>query len=336
VEKGLISVIVPVYKAEEFLEECVDCILSQTYTNLEIILVNDGSPDDSGKLCDMMAKKDNRIRVVHKENGGVASARNAALDVAQGEFVAFADSDDTLDKDMYEELHKRIVETGADMCVSGYKMFYGDYERIKRVPMPIEDILSPSQMWEIYLAEFRRYYSFFSSLWNKLFTMSSLKENSVRFQEWLRTASDGWFVSDCISIAHNGITFVDITSYNYVKVKNPNSISGREGAHERRNKSLNHLFECMKEALPQKNEEIEILRKCQIAVSSMIVIHVAVVENEEPYLKLTRGDVATILRYSNSNLEKVSALTLYCLPKFVYRTAFRMYCKRTRKPYVLQ
>ena len=86
----MISIIVPVYKVESYLDECVQSILGQTYTNLEVILVDDGSPDHSGAMCDAWAERDNRVRVIHKANGGVCSARNAGLDAARGEYVAFA------------------------------------------------------------------------------------------------------------------------------------------------------------------------------------------------------------------------------------------------------
>ena len=112
-----ISVIVPVYNVEQYLERCVDSIISQTYTNLEIILVNDGSTDNSGKLCDELAKKDERIRVIHKENGGLSDARNRGLDEAESDLVGFIDSDDYIDSDMYEVLLKNLNNTDADLSM---------------------------------------------------------------------------------------------------------------------------------------------------------------------------------------------------------------------------
>lgn len=103
-EKSLISVIVPVYKVEQFLPRCVESLLHQTYANLEIILVDDGSPDRCGEICDEYAKTDSRIKVIHKPNGGLSSARNAGIDIANGEYIAFVDSDDWVDTDCYEKL----------------------------------------------------------------------------------------------------------------------------------------------------------------------------------------------------------------------------------------
>lgn len=115
---SLISVIVPVYNAEKFLSECIDSILSQTHSNLEIILVNDGSSDTSGEICDEYAKRDSRIKVIHQQNGGVCVARNKGLDIAEGEFVFFMDSDDYFpDSETLEVLYRDAVSNNADMAV---------------------------------------------------------------------------------------------------------------------------------------------------------------------------------------------------------------------------
>lgn len=113
----LISVIVPVYNVAEYLPECVDSIISQTYTNLEIILVDDGSTDDCPRICDAYASKDSRIRVIHKENGGLSDARNAGLDICTGEWIGFVDSDDFIAPNMYQQLYKAAVSQNADIAV---------------------------------------------------------------------------------------------------------------------------------------------------------------------------------------------------------------------------
>lgn len=115
---NLISVIVPVYKVENYLTECVNSLLLQTYSNLQIILVDDGSPDNCGKMCDDFAASDKRIQVVHKENGGLSDARNAGLSVAKGEFVGFVDSDDFVAPTMYEEMIERLMLNKDAFAVS--------------------------------------------------------------------------------------------------------------------------------------------------------------------------------------------------------------------------
>ncbi len=125
-EQPLISVIVPVYKVEQYLERCVTSIINQTYKNLEIILVDDGSPDRCGEMCDEFAKRDSRIRVFHKKNGGQSSARNLGLDNMRGEFVGFVDSDDWIETNMYEHLYKLITEKNAQISVCGLQCDYSN------------------------------------------------------------------------------------------------------------------------------------------------------------------------------------------------------------------
>lgn len=118
-EGPLISVIVPVYKVEEYLARCVDSILGQTYRNLEILLVDDGSPDRCGAICDEYAARDSRIRVIHKENGGLSSARNAAIDVARGEYIGFVDSDDWIEPETYEALLEMALQENVKLACGG-------------------------------------------------------------------------------------------------------------------------------------------------------------------------------------------------------------------------
>ena len=114
----MISIIIPIYKVSQYLDECVKSIVSQTYKNLEIILVDDGSPDECPRMCDEWAKKDGRIKVVHKKNGGLSSARNAGLKVAKGEYIGFVDSDDYVDETMYEDLMRVMNQNENTMVVS--------------------------------------------------------------------------------------------------------------------------------------------------------------------------------------------------------------------------
>lgn len=115
-----VSVIIPVYNVEKYLRECVDSVLAQTYENIEVILVDDGSPDSCPAICDEYAARDARVRVIHKENGGVASARNKGLEIASGEYVAFVDPDDVISPVMYESLVLALEEEVADIAMCEY------------------------------------------------------------------------------------------------------------------------------------------------------------------------------------------------------------------------
>lgn len=117
---SLISIIVPVYKTEIYLHKCLNSIVNQTYKNLEIILVDDGSPDNCGKICDEYAAQDLRIKVIHQNNEGLSAARNAGLKIAAGDYIGFVDSDDWVDADMYEVLYNGIIEYEAQIAICGY------------------------------------------------------------------------------------------------------------------------------------------------------------------------------------------------------------------------
>lgn len=123
---SLISVIVPIYNVEKYLDRCVDSVINQTYKNLEIILVDDGSPDNCPQMCDGYAKKDSRIKVVHKKNGGLSDARNAGMEVASGEYVSFIDSDDYISLDFYETLLQTMVDNNSDIVECSVVKFYED------------------------------------------------------------------------------------------------------------------------------------------------------------------------------------------------------------------
>lgn len=120
----LISIIVPVYNVEKYLPQCIESIINQTYENLEIILVDDGSTDKSGSICDEYSEKDKRICTIHKENGGLSDARNVAIDIAKGEYLTFVDSDDYITKDYIEYLYKIIIEDNADISICSKLNFY--------------------------------------------------------------------------------------------------------------------------------------------------------------------------------------------------------------------
>lgn len=169
-----ISVIIPVYKVENYLDECVQSVLHQTYRNLEIILVDDGSPDRCGQMCDAYAEKDERIKVVHKENGGLSDARNAGLDVATGEYIAFLDSDDYIDTKMYEELYYSLNNTpnaylvaspiirNRDGVFSPFKIGSVEYENNK--------VFSIEEYMRLFLG-----FQLDSASWNKLYKREFIK-----------------------------------------------------------------------------------------------------------------------------------------------------------------
>lgn len=175
-ENPLISVIVPVYKVEKYLDKCVQSIVDQTYKNLEIILVDDGSPDNCPQMCDEWAKKDSRIKVIHKENGGQSSARNRGLAVASGDLLGFVDSDDWIALDLFERVvnifntyEPDIVEFDAN-CVNSNGEIYTSTEKIKEGMLSTEEALN-----ELLMDNINNY------VWNKVFKREVFA--GVRFPE---------------------------------------------------------------------------------------------------------------------------------------------------------
>lgn len=170
-----ISVIVPVYKVEQYLNKCVDSIICQTYKNLEIILVDDGSPDRCGEICDEYAKKDDRVKVIHKKNGGLSDARNAGLDISTGDWIGFVDSDDYINPDMYEKLLCSAKENDADISLCSYK-YVGDGEYDNNSPVKTE-VISGKDILFRKMNQKKSYY--WVVAWNKLY--KSHLFNEIRY-----------------------------------------------------------------------------------------------------------------------------------------------------------
>ena len=176
----LISVIVPVYNVEDYLDRCINSIINQTYNNLEIILVDDGSTDSSGKMCDDYALKDDRIKVLHKENGGVSSARNAGLDIASGDYIGFVDSDDYIACDMYETLFENAIINDADisMCQIQKQYLNGNYSH------PVEHENCMLDKYEIMSGFFEEGFikDIMYSVYDKIYKQELLE--NIRFKEY--------------------------------------------------------------------------------------------------------------------------------------------------------
>lgn len=149
----LISVIVPVYKVEAYLDRCVQSIVDQTYQNLEILLVDDGSPDNCPAICDAWATKDSRIKVIHKENGGLSDARNAGMAVATGEFICFVDSDDYIAPNMYQLMKDRMTVDGSDIAACGVEMVWEDGSPSRQLTPAGNCVLSKEAAMEAVIQE---------------------------------------------------------------------------------------------------------------------------------------------------------------------------------------
>lgn len=218
----MVSFIVPVYRCEDSLRRCAESILGQTYGDLELILVDDGSPDGSGALCDCLAREDSRVRVIHKENGGPSSARNRGLEEARGTYVQFVDSDDYIDPDMTQRMVQRMEQEQVQLVVCGLVLTHPDGEELRAYP----DIrrLKVEQM--AYQIPDFFHSGFPNSPCTKLYRREYLNH---RFDETMRFGEDLMFNLDYFRKIQV-LSVMDFCPLHYV-VDNPNSITGKAGAY---------------------------------------------------------------------------------------------------------
>ena len=171
IDNRLVSVIIPAYNVEQYVERCVYSVTKQTYRNLEIILVDDGSTDCTGIICDKLAKEDNRISVIHKTNGGLSDARNAGIDVSRGEYISFVDSDDYIASDMLEHMMNAMCETDISMVVVGFWKQSGD-AREYCGPTTERVVSSEEALKDIYIG-----HEIYPASWNKLYRRALFNNN---------------------------------------------------------------------------------------------------------------------------------------------------------------
>ena len=187
-EEEKISIIIPVYNVEKYLRKCVQSILNQTYSNLEILLIDDGSTDESGRICEELNKNDSRIKVLHKKNGGVSSARNLGIKRATGKYLIFIDSDDYLEKNMIEVLYNNLRNNNVDISICEYYMDYGNSEIEKRHDNAEEFILNKEDFYKYILDN--KYFGGY--LYNKLIKRELIynEKSIILFDENIHICED--------------------------------------------------------------------------------------------------------------------------------------------------
>lgn len=210
-QESTISVIVAVYNIESYLEKCVRSICAQTYQNLEIILVDDGATDQSGKMCDAFAKEDSRIRVIHKKNGGLSDARNAGTEVATGYYIAYVDGDDWIEPQMYERMLSALQQYGADIVVCRYRCIYPD--RVVDDSKNRLVVFEGREALTAYIEE-NEAYQIQNAAWNKLYKRELIEGKKIRFPVG-RWYEDIVYTAKLFSRAKRSV-YLDEAYYNYV------------------------------------------------------------------------------------------------------------------------
>lgn len=208
-----ISVIIPVYNAEKYLDQCLQSVLNQSFTDFELLLINDGSKDRSGEICDINAEKDQRIKVFHQQNAGPAKARNTGIKVARGEYITFVDADDTIEKEYYEDMMKVADQLHPDILISSIKL--SGKKTIQFSSFPTNTLLDAVQIKDKILTQ---YYggnlNQIPSLCNKLYKNSFIQENNLRIDETRVRAEDYWFNFYAFKSAETCYA-IDKAYYNY-------------------------------------------------------------------------------------------------------------------------
>ena len=244
-----VSVIVPVYNAEEFLHRCVDSLLNQTLKDIEIILIDDGSKDSSPAICDEYAEKYDNITVLHLENGGPARARNKGIEIAKGDYIGFADSDDYCHVEQFEKLYNNAKENNSDIAMCSF--FVDNTKEIKPVNIAFDSLCSSNDEIKnrIISCFYGEYVHGLNSLWIKIFKRTMLMNNNIRMNENLMRAEDMWFIFDALKVS-NVFSFIPDNLYYYYQ--NDLSIM-----HDPKNDSYDHWVRNRKRLL-KENEALNL------------------------------------------------------------------------------
>lgn len=288
----MVSVIVPAYNSETYLTDCIESILMQSYRELEIIIVDDGSNEKTANLCDDLANKDKRITVIHKANGGVSSARNAGIEVAHGEYIVFVDADDTLDNNIVYE---------AVMKSEKRKLSYWGYNIIGRSSqcgnVPDLDLnLDRNELIANALFTLNRGYTigtYFRAVWGKLFETEIIKKHDIRFPENLYLGEDAFFLIEYLMYV-NGINVICRNGYNY-RISQTSAVRRyKEDIYQQCNSQLNAALDIFVRYDFSKEKIMN------IAFSDFKwMLYVTVLENSKTGLK--NGKVRFLSLFSESN-----------------------------------
>ena len=195
----MVSIIIPVYKVEKYLSKCIESILKQTYFDLELILVDDGSPDKCPEICDTYASKDERVVVIHQKNAGVSAARNAGLEKAKGEYIGFVDPDDWIAPEMYEKMIQAMENSEVELVICGYDYYDEEYyiDEKRKYRIASDEIINQKELMKR-MSDMPP--TIRHAVWNKLFKTSLLSE--IRFIEGLHSSEDVMFLTEYIKLVN--------------------------------------------------------------------------------------------------------------------------------------
>lgn len=317
-----ISVIVPVYNVEKYLDQCIQSIIHQTYINLEIILVDDGSTDQSGSICDKYAGMDQRIKVIHKENGGLSSTRNKGFQFATGDYVLFIDSDDFYEKkDGIEILVQSISNNPVDILNFHLKKYNEDNEAYKQVFNEIfVDELYKIKNYEEKLMWLIKNSQYISSACNKLIKRQFLIENQLFFEEGILSEDIEWSLKLMITAKSIGISNLDF----YVYRQRNNSIT-----HSVSDKHIQDLYKIIEESneliinLDNKKMKEPCYRYLSFQYGTLLInIHYASKETRHIYFNKIKSYSYLLKYYSNNKMKLLYFIKRFLGFKVLYFATF--------------
>lgn len=303
----LISVIIPVYNVENYLEKCIKSVIIQEYKNIEIIIINDGSTDNSKKICSNYEEKDKRIKLINIKNCGVSNARNIGIENANGKYITFIDADDCVEKDYVEKLYKICIDNNVDISICGIKNYNEKYEKTYSNKNTANKLLTNEEAIAEMLDE-RLYYA---NVWAKMYKASILKD--IRFDVNLKIGEDLKFNIQAMEKANAVFINTELLLYNYLI--RDNSVT-RDKFNEKWQGEIN-LCEQIIEYEKKRHPNIYLLAvKRYIRINYSCIMKVIMSKDNATYLKLKRN----ILKYKNQGIyknfktkEKLKLfLVLYC------------------------
>ena len=271
-KKPLISVIVPIYKIDRYVGVCIESILNQTYQNLEIILVDDGSPDRCPEICDLYAGKDNRIKVIHKKNGGLVSARKAGILSARGEYIGYVDGDDWIGPGFYYSLYASLQESDADVAIAGFSRDLFDRRKniLNGIPSGVYSGESLDDLKKRMISDGPFFtHGITTYLWNKLFRREVILPHQLACDDSVTIGEDAAVTYPTLMDCQK-IVITDNCAYHYRQRED--SMLKLSSNYQEEYMRLLSLYDCMRKELEKYPTEYELLRQTDDLVLSTYII----------------------------------------------------------------
>lgn len=318
ISQPFVSVCVPVYNVEKDLPRCLESLINQTLKEIEIIVVDDGSTDNSGQICDEYARKDSRIKVIHKPNGGLASARQVALELVRGEYYTVCDSDDWVEPDMYEALYNKAKSADADLVLSRYYINYPDGKQTEsesycfvNQELYIRDVMSGKAS---------------PSTWSKLFKVATIKRNNITYEPGINLGEDALFLFKLL-ISPIKIETIDAPFYHYQRDINSSSYTNKVSLKSVKQSEFVYLW---KEAnfKDAKYKITQVFSAVNLAFTATRADNI----DEEYYKKiLNYVSIIDIFKYRLFTIKSLLVVSIKILGRkfgrFIYKNLYRYYYK---------